>query len=224
MDYNQEINQENHNVGGGVGGDNVGYPIITDTDRALASIATLLKESTNTVPILRREFRGEALYQYPDGYQAYIQVSKPIFIKLDRETEVPLKKKIQIRDLDGNFTSKEIYVANDEAIEEVLSMLKFMGLNQITLLTNLDENTILDDLREFECKLAALLCLKQKAWGIDKELLPMIQTKIKTIVQDARYQACNGNTIKAIQKTVQRVETSIEGGPKRWGQKQSPYI
>ena len=35
--------------------------------------------------------------------------------------------------------------------------------------------------------------------------------KIKTIIQDARYLACNGNTIKAIQKTVQRVEQSYEG-------------
>ena len=96
-----------------------------------------------------------------------------------------------------------------------------MGLNQITLLTNIDENTILDDLKEFECKLAALLCLKQKEWGIDKELLPMTQSKIKTLVQDARYQACNGNTIKAIQKTVQRIEQFSEG--ERITRKISPY-
>jgi len=117
---------------------------------------------------------------------------------------------------------KEIFIPNDEAIEEILSMLKSMGLNQITFMTNLDEKTILDDLKEFECKLAGILALKQKMWGIDKELLPMLQTKIKTIVQDARYQACNGSTLKAIQKTVQRVEQAWEGDKGGKG-KSSPY-
>ncbi|GAH13612.1 unnamed protein product, partial [marine sediment metagenome] len=70
-------------------------------------------------------------------------------------------------------------------------MLYFLGLNPVTPLTNLDENIILDDLKEFECKLASTLCLKQKTWGIDKTLLPMIQTKIKTSVQDVRYMAKN---------------------------------
>jgi len=42
--------------------------------------------------------------------------------------------------------------------------------------------------------------LKQREWGIDKELLQIMQLKIKTIVQDARYMCCNGSTIKAIQK------------------------
>jgi len=59
---------------------------------------------------------------------------------------------------------------------------------------------ILADLLEFECKLASLLMLKQREWGIDKELLQIMQLKIKTIVQDARYMCCNGSTIKAIQK------------------------
>ena len=190
----------------------VAYPSqIGGTDKALASIASLLKESERLLPILRREFRGEALQQYSDGSYSYIQVSKPLFIKLNTETEEPLKQEVEYKDNDGKEYKKQIYVPNDEAIEEVLSMLKFMGLNQITQLTNLSENTILDDLKEFECKLASVLCLKQKEWGIDKELLPMIQSKIKTLVQDARYHACNGSTLKAIQKTVQRVEQFIEG-------------
>ena len=77
-----------------------------------------------------------------------------------------------------------------------------------------------DDLKEFEMKLAGVLMLKQKAWGIDKELLPMVQSKIKTIVQDARYQAVNGSTLKAIQKTVQRVEQSID----RSDERRNPYV
>jgi hypothetical protein len=195
------------------------YPIPNESDKALASIATLLRESTNTLPILRREFRGESLHQYPDGMQSYIQTVKPMFIKTDIITEKPLMQEIDMRDFNGDIIRKKIYVANDEAIEEVLSMLKFMGLNQITLLSNIDEGTVLDDLKEFEMKLAAILMLKQKEWGIDKELLPMVQSKIKTIVQDARYQAVEGSTLKAIQKTVQRVEQAID----RSGDRRTPY-
>ncbi len=186
------------------------YPS-TNNNPALASIASLIKETSNLLPLLRREFRGEVLYQYLDGLQTYVQMTKPMFVKLNLSTEKPFKQTIPFKNLDGTMGTKEIFVPNEDAIEEILSILKFMGMNQITMLSNLDENTILDDLKEFECKLAGLLCLKQKEWGIDKELLPMIQSKIKTIVQDARYLACNGSTLKAIQKTVQRVEQSIEG-------------
>ena len=188
---------------------------IADTKQAMASISSLLKEIQNLLPVLRREFRGEALQQYPDGSFSYVQVSKPYFVKVDKRTEKPLMQEVTYKDSEGKPYKKMIYVPNDEAIEEVLSILKSMGNNQITLLTNLSEDTILDDLKEFECKLAALLALKQKSWGIDKELLPMIQCKIKTIVQDARYLACEGHTIKAIQKTVQRVEQAWEGEKRR---------
>ena len=94
---------------------------------------------------------------------------------------------------------------------------------KVTPISNVDENTILDDLKEFECKLAGVLCLKQKEWGIDKELLPMIQFKIKTIVQDARYMSCEGSTLKALQTTVQRVEQAFEGGEKGKRTINSPY-
>lgn len=195
------------------------YPDQSDNmGKAMASISSLLREAQQLLPILRREFRGEAIRQYPDGSFEYVQESKPYFVRIDKTTEIPLRKKIKY----GNGEIKEIYIPNDEAIEEILGILKSMGLNQITLLTNLDENTILDDLKEFECKLAAVLCLKQKQWGIDKELLPMLQTKIKTLIQDARYQACNGHTIKAIQKTVQRIEQYHEGDGNRT-RKSSPY-
>ena len=141
-----------------------------------------------------------------------------MFVQLDVVTEQPLKKEVTYK----NGETKSVYLANDEAIEEVLSILKFMGMNKMTLLTNIKEDMILDDLLEFECKFSAVLMLKQKSWGIDKELLPMIMTKIKTIVQDARYMACQGNTIKAIQKTVSRVESYYEGdNPKN--KRQGPY-
>jgi len=188
------------------------YPNQTsETEKAMASISSLIKENQNLLPVLRREFRGEALQQYSDGSYNYVQVSKPYFVKVDPITEKPIKEKVTYKDSNEKEYTKEIFIPNDEAIEEMLSMLKSMGINQITILTNIDEGTILDDLREFECKLAAVLCLKQKSWGIDKIMLPMLQMKMKTIVQDARYLCCNGSTIKAIQKTVQRVEQSYEG-------------
>lgn len=187
-----------------------------DSTKALASIAELLRETERLLPILRSEFKGEATVQYEDGGIEHVQISRPMFIEIDFKTNKPIKIIKKYRS-----GEKEIYVANDEAIEHILSMLKFMGLNQITSLTNLSEKTILEDLKEFECKLAAVLMLKQKEWGIDKELLPTTMTKIKTIVQDARYMCCNGSTIKAIQKTVQRIETYSEGQTK--GRSSGPY-
>ena len=185
-------------------------------NKALASIAGLLRESDNLLPILRSEFKGEATVQYSDGEVENVQVSKPMFVQLNLATNLPVKIIKQYR-----TGPKEIYVSNDDAIEHILSMLKFMGLNKITSLTNLNEKTILEDLKEFECKLAAVLMLKQKEWGMDKELLPTIMTKIKTLVQDARYMCCNGSTIKAIQKTVQRIESYSEG--QKGGRGSGPY-
>jgi len=187
-----------------------------DIGKALASIAGLLREADNLLPILRSEFKGEAVVQYDDGTIENVQISKPMFVQMDFKTNKPIKIVRKYRSGD-----KEIYLSNDDAIEHVLSMLKFMGLNKITSLTNLNEKTILEDLKEFECKLAAVLMLKQKEWGIDKELLPTTMTKIKTIVQDARYMCCNGSTIKAIQKTVQRIESYSEGQTK--GRGSGPY-
>lgn len=194
----------------------VHYPNQSDNaERALASIAGILRESENLLPIIRREFRGEALTQYDNGEVEYIQVSKPLFVKIDEKTKEPLK----ITRVYKGQEARAVYIPHDEAIEEILSMLKFMGLNNICRMTNISPANILDDLREFECKLAAVLALKRQSWGLDKAMLPMIMTKIKTIVQDARYMAANGGTIKAIQKTVSRVETFYEGdkGGKKGG-------
>jgi uncharacterized protein YukE len=205
---------------------NYTYPNqMTDAEKSLASLSKLLLESSKTLSTLRREFRGEALQQYQDGSVAYIQVSKPVFVKVDPKTEQPIMREITLPSEEGaEPVTREVYVANDEAIEEILSMLKFVGINQITPITSIGEGNILDDLKEFECKLAATLCLKQKEWGIDKELLPMMQTKIKTIVQDARYMCCKGAILRALQTSVQRVEQAWEGdrGGKSMGMR-SPY-
>lgn len=171
-----------------------------------ASIVKIILEIPKSITGLRRTLRGEALYQSNDGNNQWIQVVKPVFIKLDPVTRQPLKKMFTFPDGDTRL----IYEPNDEAIEELLSQLFFMGMNQITALTNLSEDNILDDLREFECKLAGLLALKQVSWGLDKELLPLQMTKIKTIVQDARYLCANGTTMKSLSQQVSRIEQVLE--------------
>ena len=180
---------------------------LQEASQAMASLTKLLFEVSNTLISLRREFRGEALYQGDDGSSQWIQLSKPVFVKVDYKTNEPLQREQKMPW--GEI--RKIFVPNDEAIEEVLSMLKFAGVNQVTAIAGIDNNNYLDDLKEFECKLAACLCLKQKEWGLDKELLPMLQFKIKTVVQDARSLALEGRTLKALQTTVQRVEQMIEG-------------
>jgi hypothetical protein len=184
---------------------------IRDLTGQLHSLTKMLSSIAESLPILRRVFRGEAMMQMADGSQNWIQVVRPAFIKIDMKTGLPLKVK-----------EKEVYIVNDEAIEEILSMLSFMGANPVTPLSHISEDNVLDDLKEFECKLAGVLALKQREWGLDKELLPMIQTKIKTFVQDIRFMACEGHTLKALQTTIQRVEQMIEGvDPRR--KAVSPY-
>jgi hypothetical protein len=186
---------------------NYAYPSqLNEAEKAMASLVRLLYNISDVLVSLRREFRGEALYQSDDGKSSWVQVTKPLFVQFDFKTNKPIKRKEKM----PWGEEKEVYVANDEAVEEVLSNLKFAGVNQITAVAGIDNDNYLDDLKEFECKLAATLCLKQKDWGIDKELLPLLQFKIKTIVQDARSLALEGRTLKALQTTVQRVEQMIE--------------
>lgn len=193
---------------------NFAYPSqMQDANRALASIATLLQAGADTLVSLRREFRGEALWQSDDGSQQWVQVTKPLFVRMNADTRKPIleNKKMPWGDM------KECFIANDEAIEEILSNLKFVGVNQITAISDTSEDNYLDDLKEFECKLAATLALKQRKWGIDKEMLPLLHMKIKTMVQDARSMALEGRTLKAIQTTVSRVEQMIEDKNKKQG-------
>jgi len=180
---------------------------LAEASQAFASLTKLLFEVSNILPALRKEFRGEALYQSEDGVTQWVQLYKPVFVKVDFETNLPVKEEQKM----PWEEMKSMYVPNDEAIEEVLSMLKFAGVNQITSMAGIDNDNYLEDLKEFECKLAGVLCLKQREWGLDKELLPMLQFKVKTVVQDARSLAIEGRVLKALQTTVQRVEQMIEG-------------
>lgn len=212
-----DLNQTQHSSQGA----NYSYPDqLRIATQQLHSMVKMLADISGSLPTLRRVFRGEALHQEEDGTTQWIQIVKPTFVKVDHITNLPLRQKVIMPDK----TERMVYVPNDEAIEEILSMLYFLGLNPVTPLTNLDEGIILDDLKEFECKLAGILTLKQKSWGIDKDSLPIIHTKIKTIVQDVRYMAKNGTVLKALQTTVSRVEQVMEGERSRAGKMNAtPY-
>ena len=185
---------------------------------SLSSIAKMLDSISDYPNTLRREFRGEAMYEDEEGKIHWVQGTKPVFVKMNYETGQPLKKTVMMPWKE----EQEIYVVNEEAVEEVISMLKFAGINQINPIGYNTQENYLDDLKEFECKLAGLLSLKQKEWGIDKELLPVVHFKIKTIIQDVRSLSVNGNLLKTIQTTTQRVEQFIENeSKKKWGT--SPY-
>ena len=192
---------------------------IRDQTQQIASTIKMLMEIPKSISTLRRVFRGEALYQSDDGNSTWVQTVKPVFIKLDPMTREPIMEEITL----PNKEKRKVYIPNDEAIEEVLSQLFFMGMNPITPLTNLSEDNVLDDLKEFECKLAGVLMQKQLAWGLDKSIMPMIMTKIKTVVQDARYMCVQGGTMKAMSQQVSRIEQVIEGDRTLKQKMASPY-
>ena len=56
---------------------------LQEAQQAMASLTKLLFEASNTLIALRREFRGEALYQDENGNSTWIQISKPVFVKID---------------------------------------------------------------------------------------------------------------------------------------------
>lgn len=108
-------------------------------------------------------------------------------------------------------------IGNSDGINEVLRILRFMGLNKVSLLTSLDFNQINEKLRTFEYKLADLMFLKRQAWEINKEELPMIYHMIISIVEDAIFRAKDGQLIKTIRSTFQRQETEHQDKTKRPG-------
>lgn len=193
---------------------------ITKEVDSLESIAKLLKAIVNFPNLMRRKFRGEYLYQDETGKGHWVQGSKPTFVVTDVDTQKPVKIEKEM----PWGAVQELYIANEEAIDEVISMLEFMGINEINPVGFNTPDNYLEDLKEFECKLAGLLALKQKEWGLDKELLPMIQLKIKTIVQDVRSHSINGNLIKAITTNMQRIEQYVQQeSQKKTGGIPTPY-
>lgn len=148
--------------------------------------------------LIRQELRGEQLYESDKGERFWIQVDRPMFLTLDQFNK-PLKRV-------NPKTGKEEYVPNDDAINEIISTLKAAGLNPITPLTSLKEETILADLLEIESKLIVLLAIKRQEWGIDKAQYPLLIGKLKTLIQDARYRAKDGIVLKALRTVTSRLE------------------
>lgn len=182
------------------------YPSQTTSrnNEELKNLVDLLSKYTDMLPNLRRELRGEDKWKDPKtGDVFWVQTTKPVFVKLDNKTRKPLRR-------ENKLTGRKEYIPNEEAIEEVLRILRSMGVNSITPITSLEENDIIMDLREFEMKLSALLAAKQVEWGLDKEMMPLLKTQLSTMVQDARFVCKNGNLLKAIMRSVQRIEQSIE--------------
>ena len=173
--------------------------------KELASLTQILTGVSDTLDNLRREFRGETLFQDAQGNSDYIQTSKPLFVRMHPGTTNPIIIEVEVTE-NGKTKKVKRYVPHDEAIEEILSLLKMCGLNQVTPLGASKEDIFNLDLYEFEERLSYLLTLKRKEWGIDKSLRPMIYKKIKQQVQDARSLQVDGRTLKALTTTVQHIE------------------
>ena len=125
-----------------------------------------------------------------------------MFVRTNIKTEQPIKIKFTAQ----NGKEIENYQPHDEAIEEILSLIKMCGLNQVTPLGTTDDAEMNLDLYEFESRLSILLTLKRKEWGIDKSLRPMVYKKIKQQVQDARSLQVNGRVLKSLTQTVKHIE------------------
>lgn len=165
----------------------------------------LIKVLTDHEPflnVLKQELRGEQLYQDENGEKSWVQIDKPMFVKLDKNNK-PLK-------IFNKKSKREEYICNDDAVNEVINILKSSGLNPIAPLTSLSDEEIRADLMEMESKIAVLLAVKRKEWGLGKAEYPVAVGKIKLLIKDARMRAVNGLVIKAIRTMTTRLEQSSD--------------
>ena len=190
---------------------------INEDIRDSIQLVRVLTEHDDFLNIIRREMRGEQLYQDESGETYWVQVDKPMFIKLDKQNK-PIR-------IFNTKTKKWEYVVNDDGVNEVISLLKSCGLNPITPLTNINEEEIRADLMEMESKIAVLLTVKRKEWGIDKAEYPSAVGKIKILIKDARYRAKDGTVLKALRTITSRIEqTSDRNVQKTMGERiKSPF-
>jgi len=147
------------------------------------TLIKVLLESEDIISLLEHEFRGEVLEVKKDKSGEYI--------------EQWIRKRMPI-------------IPNEKGIDEILRILRFMGLNKITITTNLGDEQIGPKLTAFECKLADLFFLKRKEWDMDKKDMPMIYNMIISIVEDAVYRSRNGQLIRALKSSFQNQTFSDE--------------
>lgn len=176
---------------------------VIDDLRDSVQLIRKLTEHDDFLTVIRREMKGEQLFQDPESGENYwVQIDKPMFVKLNKENK-PIKKL-------NPKTNKEEYLVNDDAINEILSILKSCGLNPITPLTNIKEDEIRADLYEMESKIAVLLAVKRKEWGIDKAEYPATVGKLKILIKDARYRAVDGTVLRALRTMTSRIEQASD--------------
>lgn len=161
-------------------------------------LVKVLTDHEDTLDILKMQMRGEIVYQDKEGQRFYKQIDKPAFVILDE-----LNKPVKV--YNEQFKQWD-YIPNDEAINEVVSILKFIGMNPVAPMTTIDENEIRADLMEMESKITVLLTINRKKWGIDKSMFPVIIGKLKVLIKDARYRSKDGTVIKALRTITSRIE------------------
>lgn len=167
--------------------------------------------------VLKQELRGEQLFQEESGERYWVQTEKPMFIKVDKLNR-PLK-------YINSKTRKEEYICNDDAINEIINIVKLCGFNPIAPMTEIDEEEIRADLLEMESKITVLLFNNRKRWGIAKSDYPVYIGKLKVLLKDARYMAKGGRVLKALRTMTNRIEQSAESNRnKSIGERiQSPF-
>lgn len=176
--------------------------VAQDLQENAFQIVRVLTEHEDLLSVLKREMRGEQLYEDSEGNRNWVQVDKPMFVKLNINNK-PLKVLNKKRGV-------EEFICNDEAIGFVINILKMHGLNPVAPLTNITEEEIRADLLEMECKIAMLLTINRKKWGLQKSEYPMTVANIKVLIKDARYRAKDGAVLRALRTMTTRMEQTQE--------------
>lgn len=144
------------------------------------TLLKILLESEDLISLIDHEFRGEVL-----------------IIKRDEKTG----ELFEVWE-----TKRKPIINNNSAIEDIIRILRFMGLNKVSLLTNIDDRVLNNKLRDFEHRLADLFFLKRKDWNMVKEEMPINYSMIVSIVEDAIYRAKDGGLLKVMRSNFQMQE------------------
>lgn len=183
-------------------------------DEEIVPLIKVLTDHETFLNVLRQELKGEQLFQDEQGNKFWVQLDKPVFIRLD-EQDRPLK-------IMNERTKKMEFVPNDEGINSVMQTLKSCGMNPVAPLTTINENEIRADLLEMESKLAVLLTVKRKKWGVDKAEYPVVLGNLKVLIKDARYRSLDGVVLKALRTITSRLESSNDAQKVKGAN--SPYL
>lgn len=175
---------------------------LDDEGDQLKQLIEVLTQHDKWLQILKMELRGEQLYQSNEGERFWVQTEKPMFIKVDRQNK-PIK-------VINPRTQKAEYICNEDAINEIISIVKMCGANPISPMTVINDEEIRADLFEMESKIAVMLFNNRQKWGIAKSEYPIYVGKLKIIIKDARYRSKDGIALKALRTMTSRIEQSSE--------------